>query len=67
MVKGIGMVAAAGIVGVVITKLLWMLMLPLLGMVIGFVALLLKWALIIGLVYLGYRLVQKMMNRPSEA
>ena len=42
MVKSIAMVGAAGIVGLVITKLLWVLMLPLVGMFIGFMVLVLK-------------------------
>ncbi len=67
MVKSIAMVGAAGIVGLVITKLLWMLMLPLVGMFIGFMVLVLKIALIAGLVWLGYSFFRKMTDRPSEA
>ncbi len=67
MVKSIGMVAAAGIVGLIITKLLWMMMLPLVGIFIGFMVLVLKIALIAGLVWLGYSLFRKWTDRPSEA
>lgn len=67
MVRSIAIVGAAGFVGLIVTKLLWMLMLPVLGMFIGFLALVLKWALIIGLIYFGYRMFRKMTDRPSEA
>ena len=65
--KSVAMVGAAGIVGLVLTKLLWMLMLPILGMFIGFLALVFKIALIAGLIWLGYSFFRKMTDRPSEA
>jgi hypothetical protein len=65
--KSIAMVGAAGIVGLVVTKLLWMLMLPILGMFIGFMMLVLKVALIVGLVWFGFSMFRKMTDRPSEA
>lgn len=61
------MVAAAGIVGAVITKLLWMLLLPVFGFFLGFLFLVLKVLLIIGLVWLGFSLFRKLTDRPSEA
>jgi hypothetical protein len=67
MLKPIGMFAGAAFLGVVITKLLWMLMLPLVGMFIGFLALVLKFALIAALIWLGYSLFRKLTDRPSEA
>jgi hypothetical protein len=65
--KSIAMVGAAGIVGLVLTKLLWMLMLPVLGMFIGFLVLVLKIALIVGLVWFGFSLFRKWTDKPSEA
>jgi hypothetical protein len=65
--KSIAMVGAAGIVGLVLTKLLWMLMLPILGMFIGFLVLVLKIALIVGLVWFGFSLFRKWTDKPSEA
>jgi amino acid permease len=67
VLKPVVSLAAIGIVGVVLTKLLWLLLLPVFGMVIGFVALLLKIALIVALVWVGYKLFQKLTERPSEA
>jgi len=67
MLKPIGMIAAAGFVGVVLYKLLWMLMLPLLGMFIGFLITMLKIGAIVLLVWAGYMLWKRMMDRPSEA
>ena len=65
--KAVATVGAVGIVGFIITKLLWMLMLPILGMFIGFMVLVLKIALIGGLIWLGYTFFRKMTDRPSEA
>ena len=65
--KSIAMVGAAGIVGLIVTKLLWMLMLPILGLFIGFMVLVLKIALIVGLVWFGFSMFRKMTDRPSEA
>jgi hypothetical protein len=65
--KSIAMVGAAGIVGLVLTKLLWMLMLPVLGMFIGFLVLVLKIALIAGLIWFGFSLFRKWTDKPSEA
>jgi hypothetical protein len=65
--KSVAAVGAFGIVGLIVTKLLWMLMLPILGMFIGFMVLVLKIALIGGLIWLGYSLFKKMVDKPSEA
>lgn len=67
MLKPIGLLAGAGFVGVVLYKLLWMLMLPLVGMFIGLVMWVLKIGLIVGLIWLGFSLFKKMTDRPSEA
>ena len=61
------MVAAVGFLGLFLSKLLWMLMLPIVGMFIGFLVFVLKIALIIGLVWLGFSLFRKWTDRPSEA
>ena len=67
MVKSLGMVAAVGIVGLVLTKLLWMLMLPIVGIFIGFMVIAFKVLLVIGLVWLAFSLFRKFTDRPSEA
>ena len=67
MLKPIVKVAAVGFVGVLITKLLWLMLLPVFGMFIGFVVLSLKIALIAGLIWCGYLLFRKLTERPSEA
>ena len=67
MLKPIMQIAAVGFVGVLITKLLWLALLPLFGMFIGFVVMSLKIVLIVGLVWAGYMLFRKLMERPSEA
>ena len=61
------MVAGFGIVGFFVAKLLWALVLPIVGMFIGFLLLVLKIALIVGLVWLGFTLFRKLTDRPSEA
>jgi uncharacterized membrane protein len=67
MLKPIAMLAAAGFVGVFLTRLLGFLLLPLVGMFIGFVLLVLKIVLIVGLIWLGFSLFRKWTDRPSEA
>lgn len=67
MLKPLGFIAGAGFVGVVLYKLLWMLMLPLVGMFIGFLVLVFKIALIAGLIWFGYSLFRRLIDRPSEA
>jgi hypothetical protein len=68
MLKSAGMLAATGLVGLIALKFLGLLLLPLLGMFLGFVMWALKIALIIGLIWFGYQLFQR-WNRPrgSEA
>lgn len=67
MLRPIAAVAAAGFLGVLIYKLLWMLLLPVFAVVIGVVGLVLKIALIAGIVWLGIFLFRKLTERPSEA
>jgi len=67
MLKPIAMLAAAGFVGLFVTKLLGFLLLPLVGMFIGFVLLVLKIVLICWLIWFGISLFKKWTDRPSEA
>ena len=63
MLKPIVSLAAVGFVGVLITKMLFMLLAPL----VGIVALVIKIALIVGLVWVGILLFHKLTEKPSEA
>jgi len=68
MLRSVGMLAATGLVGLVAIKLLGVLLLPLLGMFLGFVMWALKIALIVGLIWFGFQLFQKWSRpRGSEA
>lgn len=67
MLKPVAQLAAVGVAGILAAKLLGMLMLPLLGMLIGFVLWIGKLLLIAALIYFGYQLFKKLMERPSEA
>jgi len=66
MLKPIATFAAAGFIGVLLTKLLMMLMLPLFGMFIGFAFLVLKVLLVVSLIWFGYWLFTRATERPSE-
>ncbi len=65
--KPVATLAAAGIVGVVLAKFLWMLVLPIVGVLTGVLALVFKVALIAFLVWLGFKILNKMTERPSES
>ncbi len=69
MFKSIGLLAVTGVVGLVALKFLGLLLLPLLGMFFGFVMWALKIALIVGLIWFGWRLFQRWTNgeRGAEA
>ncbi len=56
MLRAGGVLAGTAVVGVLALKLLGLLLLPLLGMVFGFVMFALKLALIAGLAFLAYKL-----------
>lgn len=60
MLKPILTLAALGVAGIVAWNLAWVVLLPVLGVVLGFVFTLLKIALVIFLVYLGYKMFEKM-------
>jgi len=67
MLRPVAMLAGTAFIGVLIYKLLWLALLPLLGMFIGFIMFVLKAVLIIGLLWAGYKLAQKLMERPAES
>lgn len=68
MLRGLGMLAGTAVIGVLALKLLGLLLMPLLGMVFGFVMFLLKLALIMGLVYFAWKLFERWgRERGSEA
>ena len=67
MFKSIGMLAATGIVGLIAIKFLGLLLLPLLGMFLGFVMWALKIALIVGLLWLGWKMWQRLMHGENGA
>ena len=56
MLRGVGLLVGTAVVGVLAVKLLGLLLLPLLGMVFGFVMFLVKLALIAGLAFLAYKI-----------
>jgi len=67
MLKPVAMFAAAGFIGVLLTKLVMMLMLPLVGMFLGFVFLVLKVLLIVSLIWFGFWIFNRATERPSES
>ena len=67
MLKPVVTVAAVGFIGVIVTKFLWLLILPIVGMFIGFLVTALKVALIVALIWVGFKLFQKLTEKPSEA
>jgi hypothetical protein len=68
MLRSVGLLAGVAVVGVLALKLLGLLLLPLLGMVFGFVMFVLKLALIVGLAYLAFQLFTRWgRERGSEA
>ena len=67
MLKPIAGLAAVGIVGFVLSKLLFLLFFPIVGMFIGFFVLALKVLFFVALGWLVYSLFRKLTDRPSEA
>ena len=59
MLRALGMLAGTAVVGVLVLKLLGLLLLPVLGIVMGFVMFVLKLALIFGLAFLAYKLFRR--------
>ena len=62
MLRPIVTLAALGVAGIVVWKLLWGLLLPIVAVALGLVFTVLKLALVAFLVYVAYRLFQKAMN-----
>ncbi len=58
--------AAVGFVGLILAKFLGILILPIFGMFLGFLFLVLKIVLIVGLIWMGFNLFRKWTERPSE-
>jgi len=67
MLRPVVMLGGTAIIGAIIAKMLWVLLMPLVGMFIGFVVFMLKVLLIVGLLWAGYKLAQKLMERPAES
>jgi hypothetical protein len=66
MLRPFALLAAVGVIGAVLYKLLWLLLLPLFGMLIGLAVWVFKLALIAALVFLGYLVFRKLADRPAE-
>lgn len=60
MLKPILTFAALGVAGVIAWNILWVVLFPLFGIALGFLFTLLKIALVIFLVYLAYKLFEKL-------
>jgi hypothetical protein len=67
MLKPIATLAAAGVVGIILTQLLWLILAPILGLLIGGLVWIVKIALLVGLVWLGWVVFRKLTERGSEA
>ena len=67
MLKPVATLAAVGIVGIVALKLLGYVFLPFVGMLLGFLFLILKVVLIAALIWWGFSLFRKWTERGSEA
>jgi uncharacterized membrane-anchored protein len=65
MLRPVFALATAAVVGVVLWKLIWLFILPFVGIAVGFVVLALKILLIVGLVFLAYRLYRKLVARST--
>jgi hypothetical protein len=66
MFKPIATLAAAGIVGVILTQLLWLLVAPLLAMAVGAVVFLVKAVFLALMVWLAWTLFKKLTERGQE-
>jgi hypothetical protein len=66
MLRPVLALASAAVVGVVLWKLIWLFILPFVGMALGFLVLAFKVLLIVGLVYLAYRLYRKLVGGTVE-
>jgi hypothetical protein len=66
MLRPIVALAATGIIGLVLLKLLGWVVFPVLGVVLGALIWFLKVGLIIALIYWGYQLFKRWTERGSE-
>jgi len=67
MMRPLVTLAAVGLAGVVVWKLLWGLLLPLVAVAIGAALFIVKIALAAFLLFLAYKLFQKVVERRPEA
>ena len=67
MLKPIAMLAATGVVGLVLLKLAGLVFFPLLGVLIGCLLWALKFALIAALIWWGFHLFKRWSEKGSEA
>jgi len=67
MLKPIATLAAAGVVGVILTQILWVIFAPILALLVGGLVWIVKIALLVGLVWLGWVVFRKLTERGSEA
>lgn len=66
MLKPVVTLAAAGIVGVVLTQLLWLLLAPLLGLAVAGVVFLVKAIFLALMIWLAWMLFRKLTERGQE-
>lgn len=66
VVRALMGVAAVGVLGVVLWKVLWVMLLPLFATVLGVFITVLKFALIGAAVYVAYRLYRRYVSEPAE-
>jgi hypothetical protein len=65
MLRPVLTLAAVGLAGIAIWKVLWILLLPLFGALFGFVALALKIALFLIVVWVLFRMVRSFTREPT--
>jgi hypothetical protein len=66
MLRPIATLAATGIIGLIVLKLLGWVVFPVLGVLLGALIWFLKIALIVALIYWGYQLFKRWTERGSE-
>jgi hypothetical protein len=66
MLRPVLIIGAVGVGGYVAWQIFWAFILPLLGAVLGFLWLVLKIALLVGLAYWIYRMLMKSVTKKPE-
>ena len=66
MLRPVLIVGAVGVGGYVVWQLFWTFILPLLGVVLGFVWMVVKIGLLVGLAYWIYRMLMKGVAKKAE-